>query len=55
MQNPPLHTAALNFTRSSMNYYPELRLIIKVEYRKSSIKPPSPPPYYLSLINDELY
>ena len=50
-----LHTATLHFTRRSVNYYPELRLIIKVEYRKSSIKPPSTPPYHFLLINDGLY
>ena len=33
-----LHTATLNFTRNSMNYYPELRPIIKIEYHKSPVK-----------------
>ena len=42
-----LHTATLNFTRNSMKYYPELRLIIKIEYHKSPVKASlsnTPPP-----------
>ena len=55
-----LHTATLNFTRNSMNYFPELRLIIKIEYHKSPLKaslsntPPPLPTFQGKKVNKSL-